>query len=105
MSQFKKYLQIVTENYVYNEAESDLKDFPKALKSATSEMLTSELESLKRVLETNLDNKKNVGNIELMGKISRTLMKKQSSFDATQKSLQTEIQELMKKYEDFYGKS
>ena len=31
MSQFKKYLQIVTENYVYNESDYDLEGFPELL--------------------------------------------------------------------------
>jgi uncharacterized protein YfeS len=105
MSQFKKYLNIVTENYIYNEADYDLKDFPMVLKNTTPAMLNSDLENLKNVLETNLNNKDNVGNIELMGKISRTLMKMQSSFDETQMKLLSEIQKLITKYQDYYGKS
>jgi hypothetical protein len=101
----RPYQNIALENYVYNEADYDLKDFPMVLKNTTPEMLTSELKSLIRVLRANINNKKNVGNIEVIGQISRTLMKMQGSFDATQESLQTKIQKLMKEYEDFYGKS
>jgi len=50
MSKFKKYLEIVSENHIYNESDYDLIQFPGVLKTTTPEMLTNELESLKRVL-------------------------------------------------------
>lgn len=107
MSQFKKYLQIVNENrdHIYNESNYDLKDFPQVLKDSGKNMLTTNLNLLKEVLEVNLNNMNNVGDVELMGEISRTLMKIQDSFTKEQKKIQREIQSLMNQYYDFYGKS
>ena len=106
MSQFKKYLEIVTEgkDHVYNESNYDLKDFPGVLESSGADMLTSNLNLLKEALETNLNNMDSVDDIKLMGTISKTLRDMQHSFTDEQKVIQEEIELLMKQYKNNYKK-
>jgi hypothetical protein len=103
MSKFKKYLEIVSENHIYNESDYDLIQFPGVLKTTTPEMLTNELESLKRVLETNIDTKDNVGDIEVIRQIIRTLTTLRNDMD-TQYALIKNIRDLASKYEDHYDR-
>jgi hypothetical protein len=103
MSKFKKYLGIVSENHIYNESDYDLIQFPSVLKTTTPEMLTNELESLKRVLETDINNMDNAGDIEVIRQIIRTLTKLRSDMD-TQYALIKDIIKLASKYEDYYDR-
>ena len=107
MSQFKKYLGIVTEgkDYVYNEENYDLYQWPQVIQDSRLDMLTMNLTNLKDTLEVNLDNMNGVADIKLIGYITRTLRNRRNEFDKKQKELHKEIRKLLMKYEDYYGKS